>query len=100
MVTFSRSVHMIFSGDWNLLVDTLMRSGVIEIGDILANETIQMSLSQDQHMIQTFSPDTANEALTNCIGFRGTHRCSDDIDSSCMRDLCKTLSIPAVVVSN
>jgi len=73
---------------------------MIEIGDILANQTMQMSLLQDEHVIQTFSPDTAHEAFTDCVGFRSTHWRSDDLDSPPVRDLCETLPVLAVIISN
>ena len=40
LVTPPYSMHVIFSRDWNMLIDALMRSGVVEICDIVANETI------------------------------------------------------------
>jgi hypothetical protein len=51
-------------------------------------------------MIQTFPSNTADEALTNRIGFGGPHRCSDDLDPPPLGHPCETLTILAVVVSD
>ena len=59
-----------------------------------------MSLPKYQHVIQTFPSYTPNETFADGIGFGGTHRRSDDFDSSCLRDLCETLPILPIIVSN
>jgi hypothetical protein len=94
------SADILFMWNWNTLVEPLMRSSMIEIGDILANETIQMALPQDQHVIQTLSPHTTNEALTNRIRFGCSHRRSYDLDAPPLGYLCETLPILAVIVSD
>lgn len=100
MVTSSYSVDIRFRWNWYLLVKPLMKAGLIKIGHIFLNETIQMSLVKDHHVIQTFSLNTADEPLTYRIRFGRSHRCSDNLDAPPLRDLCETLSILAVVVSN
>ena len=49
--------------------DALMRTCTIEVLDILLDLTAQMILTQNQDMIQQFTPDTANEAFADRIGF-------------------------------
>jgi hypothetical protein len=57
LVVSPSATDAVFKWDWYMLVEPLMRSSMIEVSDILTNETIQMLVSPDQHMVQTFSPD-------------------------------------------
>ena len=75
LLALSYSAHIFFPRVRNALVDPLVRSRVIEIGDILTDEPIQLSLAHDQHVIQAFASHTANEPLTDGIGFWSSHRC-------------------------
>ena len=100
MVTSPDSVDIPFKGNRDLLLKPLVRAGRVKVGDVFINEAIQMSLAQNQHVIQTLPPNTANETLTNRIGFRCTHRRSDDLDPPPFGDLCETLAVLTVVVSD
>jgi len=55
-----------WAGD--LLVDSLVWPGMIEIGLILLHRPIEMSLTQDQEEIKAFPPRAAQESLANGIG--------------------------------
>jgi hypothetical protein len=68
-VTSPYSVDILFRWNWYTLVKSLMRMGMFKEGDIFIKETIQMLLVKDQHVIQTFSSNTADEAFTNRIRF-------------------------------
>jgi len=59
----------------NTLTNPLMRSRTIEIRDILADDTMEMSLTQNEDMIQAFASYTANEALADRIGLWCCNRC-------------------------
>ncbi len=52
----------------NLLVDALVRSSVVEIMDVLLHDAIGMPFTEDDEVIQTFAPETAQEALADRIG--------------------------------
>jgi hypothetical protein len=41
-----------------------MRPGAIEVVNVGLHEALQMTLPEDQHMVQTLSADTAQAALT------------------------------------
>src|SRR5262249_7392676 len=60
------------NGQWfgNLLVNPLMRAEVIEEADVIIDHPSRMSLAEDQNVVQTFTPKTAQETLTNRIGSR------------------------------
>ena len=53
---------------WNLLPDALMRSGLIEVLDIGTQDTMQLLLLQDEQVIETLAPHTAQKAFTDGIG--------------------------------
>jgi hypothetical protein len=57
-----------------------MGTGVIEVVDILAHQPSQVMLTENDDVIQTLAPDTANEAFAYSIGFRCAHRCCEDIN--------------------
>src|SRR6266852_1225 len=47
---------------------TLMWSCLIEIRDIGTQNTMQLLLAEDQHVIQALSPNTSQESFTDRIG--------------------------------
>ena len=53
---------------WDLLSDSLMWSGLIEVLDIGTQETMQLLLLQDEQVIQTLATHAAKEAFTDGIG--------------------------------
>ena len=65
---------------WNLLPDSLMWSGLIEVLDIRMKDTLQLFLLEDEQVIETLSPHAAQEALTDRIGTWGVIRCFQDRD--------------------
>jgi hypothetical protein len=73
---------------------------VIKMRDILSDDTIEMSLTQNEDMIQTFASHTANEPLANRIGLRCFHRSLEDLDLTVLDDSCKAPSILLVIVSD
>jgi hypothetical protein len=52
----------------NLLMNTLMWSGFIEIRNVSMQDTMQLLLMEDQQVIQALSPHTQEKAFTNGIG--------------------------------
>jgi hypothetical protein len=51
-----------------------------EIGDIEGHKALQMYLTKDHDMVEALSPDTAQTAVTNCIGRRCLQRCTQQLD--------------------
>ena len=51
--------------DGNLLINALMGTAVIEESDILTTHTTEMTLVEDQDMIQTLAPNTAEKTFAN-----------------------------------
>ena len=48
----------------DLLVDALMRSGAVVVLDVLLDNPKQLVAMQNEHVIETFALQAANEALT------------------------------------
>ena len=63
-----------------------MGARMIEVPDILLDLAPQMTLTQDQDVIQQFTPDAANEALADGVGFGGFDRRVDHIDTRSFSD--------------
>jgi hypothetical protein len=65
---------------WDALIDGLMRSGLVEIGDVVGHNASQMTFAQDEHVVQTFASQTAQEPLAERIRARCFHRGFQDVD--------------------
>jgi len=62
----------------NLLPDALMRPGLVEVLDIGTQDTMQLLLLQDEHVIQTLATHAAQKPFTDgigswCVVRRGEH---------------------------
>ena len=49
----------------NPLLDLLMRSLAIEVGDVLAENRAKMILAKNDEVIETFAPHAPNEPFDN-----------------------------------
>jgi len=58
----------------DLLLDTLMRSSLVVIGHVLPHQPMHLKAMQNEHTVQTFPLQTADEPLTDAIGLGSTHR--------------------------
>jgi hypothetical protein len=68
---------------WNLLLDPLMGTCLVEVGYMRGRDAAQMALAQNEQMIQTFTPGTAQKLFTDRIRFRRMHRRFEQFDPSC-----------------
>ena len=53
---------------WNLLLDALMWSCLIEIRDVGTQDTMHLLLTEDQQVVKALSPNTPQKAFTDSIG--------------------------------
>jgi hypothetical protein len=67
---------------WNLLPDALMWPGSIKVLNIGMKNAVQLLLLQDEQVIETLSPHTAQEALTDGIGAFRVIRCFENRDAA------------------
>ncbi len=56
------------------LINPLMRTTVIEKGDIFPDDAPSMPFAENQDVVQAFTANRAEETLTQRIGFRGLER--------------------------
>jgi hypothetical protein len=47
-----------------------MGTGMIKIAHVLPDLASKVTLIENEEMVETFAPNTADEPFTNCIGFR------------------------------
>jgi len=81
----------------DFLVDALMRTILVVIGHILLNHSVQLSLSQDQGLIETFPLKAVHKSLAERISPGGSVRGPQFMNSgrSCeTREAFSVLAIP------
>src|SRR5690242_13874051 len=68
--------------DWcrDALVQTLMRARLIEEPTIVVNHPSDLLIAQNQDMVQTFTPDCADESFAERVGFGGIGRGVDELE--------------------
>jgi len=57
----------------NPLPNTLMRSGRVEIADILPGDVFEVLVVEEEHVIGGLATQAANKSFTNGIDVRGPH---------------------------
>jgi hypothetical protein len=50
-----------------LLLDTMMRSSLVVIGNVLPRQAMQLEAVEDEHIVQAFPFQTTDEALADTI---------------------------------
>ena len=65
-----------------MLPNPLMRSRLVEVGDIPIEHAVELPLIEDQQMVETFLPHTPQEALADRIGSRSVIGCFEDLDAA------------------
>jgi hypothetical protein len=61
----------------NPLPYTLMRSGLVEIAHILPGDIFEVLVVEEEHVLEGFASQTADEPFANGIHVRGPHRRPD-----------------------
>jgi hypothetical protein len=62
------------------LPNSLVRSRMVEVPLILSHHPVQVPLTQDQEMVEAFSPHAAQEPLTDRVCPRRSIRRSQDLN--------------------
>lgn len=68
--------------------------------DVFTNQPLQMSVAENDHVIQAFASDAADEALTHRVRFGRTYRYPENVDPPVFGYARESLSIFAVVVTD
>src|SRR5712692_6835130 len=66
----------------NLLPDSLMRPGSVEVVHIRVEHAVELLLLQDEHMIEALTPYTAEEPLTDSIRARCVKRSFENLNAT------------------
>jgi hypothetical protein len=85
---------------WNLLPDTSMWSGPIEVLDIGIEHPLELLLMKDEQVIETLTSYTPQKALTDGIRSWGLIRCFENLD---ITRICNTGEVHpklAIVIMN
>jgi hypothetical protein len=67
-------------GFGNLLPDPLMRPGLVEVMDICVEYALELLLMQDEQVIETLTPHTAQKPFTDGIRSWSLIRCFENLD--------------------
>ncbi len=73
---------------------------MIKVSHIFTDEPIQLALTQDEEVIETFPTHTADELFAHRVGPGSAHRCADHIDPTALCHPSEAPSIFLVIVSN
>ena len=73
---------------------------MVKVDDILTDDTVEMSFIQNKDMIQTFASHTADEALTDRIGFGCSHWGPADLNPPIVTHTRETWPILAVIIAD
>jgi hypothetical protein len=73
---------------------------VIEIRNVLANDPVEMSLTQNENMIQALAPHTADEPLADRIGSRCFQRGLEHLNLSVLGHSGEASSILLIVIAD
>ena len=85
-------------GTWDALVNALMGSGLVEIGNIFGHNASEMTFAQDKHVVQAFASQTAHKTLAKCIRARRFHRGFQDVNIRPIDHMPKLLAVLLVIV--
>ena len=77
-----------------------MRTGMVEVLDVLLDAVAQMPFAQDKQAVQAFPPKAAQKTLAVCVGARSVMRRVEHLDPSPARDAVKRRAILAVIVAD
>jgi hypothetical protein len=84
----------------NLLVNPLMRSCLVEVGDIAIEHALELPLMQDQQVVQAFLPNTPQKAFADGVGAFCMNRRFEDLDRARFRHTSKARPELAIVITN
>ena len=81
-------------------MDALMWSCLIEICDIGMQDTVQLLLTEDQHVVKALSSHTPQETFTDGIGSWRAKGCFENLDAACGCNSSETGSKLAIMITD
>ena len=85
---------------WNHVFESLMRSGLIEVVNILSEDPAKMAFEEDKQMVQALAADTAEEAFTDGIGPWRVERSREHLDPAGSNQASDQGTVLAVIVTH
>jgi len=83
-----------------LVLNPLMRSGLIEVRHIPMKYTLKLFLVKEQQVVETCLSYAPHEALTDCIGSRSAIGCFENLDGTRCSHTSETRPKLAIVITN
>ena len=84
----------------NLLPNPLMRSCLVEVGDIGMEDAVELLVTEDQHMVQAFLSDTPQATFADGIGSGCMIRCFENLNRIGGRHASKARPKFVIVITN
>jgi len=72
---------------WDPLPEALMRTCVVDVVHVLREQDMEVSLTEDQQVVQAFTPHASHKPFTRSVRSGCLHGCVQNCDSSAVRDL-------------
>src|SRR5258708_17441108 len=85
---------------WNLLLDALMRSCLVEVRYIRIEHALELLLVKDQQVVEAFLPHAPQEAFAERIGSWRMKGRFENLDSTRCPYPSKTWSKFAIIITN
>ena len=83
----------------DVLLDPLMGSCLVEVGDVGIEHALELPLLKDQQVVEAFLPHAPGEAFTDRIGSGSVIRSLEHFNATCRRHPHKTGSKLAIVIT-
>jgi hypothetical protein len=77
-----------------------MRPVAVVVLDVLVDDDFEMSTTENEHSVQTFTPDSTDEALSEGVGTRCPDRSADGPNALGTEDLVESSSELGVAISD
>jgi len=77
-----------------------MRTYMVDVVHVLREYRMELSFTEDQQVVQAFTPHTAQKAFTDCIRLGCLYGCVQNYDSGGVADLIEHRSELVIVVPN
>ena len=85
---------------WNTLVDALMWPGAVEIRHVLREDTPQVLLAHNHHVVEAFTSHAAQQSFADRVRPRSPDRRTEDFDPGSDGDSSEVRTVLRVIVTN
>lgn len=82
------------------LLDGLVRARVVIVLDVFLDNTVQLAMMQDEHMVQAFPFQAADEALADRVGLGCSNWCLEHLDIRAIGNTRKQRAVLVVPIAD